>query len=114
MFVSCRFHISRRYFRHLEIMNTYPEISLNRLVALLQRRLPSHSSRVEQNTLQRAKRVDFLQSGVQLLQVRDIADPSLDTAAVASLLDGVEHVVFVLSEAFLVPRDQCHVSEAAD
>jgi energy-converting hydrogenase Eha subunit C len=94
--------------------DTCPKIGLNRLVALLQRRLPSHSSRVEQNTLQRAKRLNLLQSGIQLLQVGDVADPSLDTAAVASLLDGVEHVVFVLGQAFLVPRDQCHVSEAAD
>jgi hypothetical protein len=114
MFVSCKVHVSGRYLHDLESMSTYPKISLDRLIALLQRRFPSHPGRVEQHTFQRAKRLDLLQGGVQLLQVRDITDPGLDTAAVASLLDRVEHIIFVLGQAFLVPRDQGDVSEAAD
>jgi hypothetical protein len=95
-------------------MNAYPEIGFNRLTAFLQRRLPSHSSGIEQDTFQRTKRLNILQSSVQLLRVRDIANPRLDTAAVASLLDGVEHVVFVFGKAVLVPRNQSDVSEATD
>ena len=73
-------------------MDTHPKISLNRFIALLQRRLPSHSRRVEQDALQRAERLDLLQSAVQLLQVGDIADPRLNAATVASFLDGIADI----------------------
>ena len=98
----------------LRCKHTYPEISLDSLRALFKRRLSSHSRRIEQHTLQRPERLDLLERAVQLLQIRDIADPGLDAATVTALLDRIEHAVFILGETLLVPGDQGDVGEATD